>query len=158
MMKLGPVVVLMVVTALVSCDEGDLERNSAATQTTPDPIVSGGPMAGVQEVVDDVQDSLRVGSGWGVCRELSEAGQAVLGGGAAARCEDAVSRAVARRRATGVAPMRSTVISLDTDGPRPTATVRDADGCNYRTRFTRDRGAWVLLRADLDAPSGLLAE
>jgi hypothetical protein len=129
-----------------------------ASTRNPDPVVATDLRAQVQEVVDDLQDALDRGSGWGVCGELADRLEGRLAKGDPVACYTTVDRRVKRMRAAGRSWTKSRVVRVAARGDRAAVTLRDRDGTLHGARLVRQDGQWVLPALDLRTPSGLAQE
>lgn len=155
--------------AAFGCGDSDSDSDKSAakgktvpTQPSsqqPDPASTDTSDRGViQEVVDDLQDSLFIGSGWGPCTETTAAQTARLTKSArqGEDCTTAISRKLAGYKRDGVERVRTKVASVDVGRDRAIASVRDDDGATYEVVLVLDGGTWKLPKVDLARPSGLV--
>ncbi len=121
-------------------------------------LAGSGDLAQIREVLSDVQVDLTAGQGWGVCHELTEAGQRELARlrlGGYKTCEDVVVEFSRRNRPANGKPKISRIVSVRIRGNRAIATVKDpGSGPTYRVPFTKAEGQiWKLPRLSLIEPA-----
>lgn len=104
--------------------------------------------ARVAEVVYDIEGDFPRGLGNSVCHELTPAGQrqieqSAVGSGS---CVDRIPEIAKRALAAGIAPRSSKVVSVQVDGRRATALLRDPATPPYRVDLELGSPDWKLVR------------
>lgn len=108
----------------------------------------GGAKAKIREVIYDLQGDFPRGLGDSVCFELSAAGRREVeaSGIGKGECADRIPEIARRALANGIGPRSSKILSVEVDGGRATAVLRDPGGPPYRAHLTFGPEYWKMAR------------